>query len=421
MAAERWRRLAVAGLATATLLTLAACAGRQASTSGGSAAQAGAQTTPDVRSVRVVQPKPGTLTAQRSASVTVDPDRSSMVAAGTSGRVAKVLHREGSSVNTGEVLVQLDTTALELQVQNAQTGLESAKINLTKAQKSASEGVAQAQAALAAAQAQLALAQKQVADGQKLYAAGGISATDLQNLQTQLAQAKSGYQQAQAASDKAGRADTEDLQLLKLQVQQAQIQLEQAQHTLDEASITAPFDGIVADMRVAEGEFVATGSAVFRLVSSGTQLARFQVPPLDAQQLSTQGTVHILYGGLDYAAQIIRSTEVPGASRLVELTARIYPAKTRIPTGATAQLDYQITLGSGQLLPSDAILTNNGQSSVLLVKNGVATQTTVQLVAEVGGNAAVLGLAADASVIDPVPSDLLPGARVQVVGSQSTQ
>ncbi|HKI56287.1 MAG TPA: efflux RND transporter periplasmic adaptor subunit [Trueperaceae bacterium] len=426
------RALGVLALSVTLALTLAACGGKKATGGAGgnqtapAAGQtAGTSASPssqpvDVRSVRVVTPKQGDLTAQRSASVTVDPDKSSLVAAGTSGRVARVLHNVGSTVKAGETVVQLDTTSLELQVQNAQTALASARINLAKAEKSSGEGLTQAQAALAAAQSQLDGAQKQVDSGRKLYAAGGISATDLDNLQTQLAQAKSAYQQAQNGVDQAKRGQTDDLQLQKLQVQQAQIQLDQAQHTLSEASITAPFDGVVADMRVSEGEFVGTGGTVFRLVSTGTQLAKFDVPPQDAQQLAAKGLVYVSYGGLDYAAQVIRSSEVPGSSRLVELTARLYPAKTRIPTGATAQLNYQVTLGSGQLIPADAIQTNNGESTVLLAKDGVAVQTRVDLVAEVGGQAAVQGLPDGAQVIEPVPSDLLPGAHVKVVESQGS-
>ncbi len=430
MGSRAARRTLTALLLTLVLVPLTACGGRKASDQSGTQAAAGSTATQaaagsagaasDVRKVRVVQPRQGQLTAQRSASVTIDPARSSMVAAGTSGQVASVLHREGATVKAGETVVQLDTTSLKLQVQNAETALESAKVNLAKAEKSAKDGLAQAQAALEAAQQNLSLAQRQVDNGQNLYAAGGISATDLQSLQAQLAQAHSSYQQARDAVDQAQRAETEDLQLQRLQVQQAQTQLDQARHTLAEATITAPFDGQIADMRVSEGEFVATGSPVFRLVSVLTQLAKFDVPPQDAQQLSDKGLVYVSYGGLDFAAQIVRSTTVPGSSRQVELTARIYASKHAIPTGATGQVNYQVTLASGLLLPSDALKTDSGESTVLLVKDGVATQTKVQLLAEVGGTAAIQGLPAGAQVVYPVPSDLLAGSKVQIVGGATS-
>lgn len=425
MATRRRSALALGALLVLTALMLSACGGREPSRKSATGQAAGTATSTqtavnaDVRAVRVVLPKAGDLSAQRSASVTVDPARSSLVAAGTSGRVAAVLHHEGSTVEAGETVVQLDTTSLKLQLANARTALESAKINLAKAEQAAGEGVTQAQAALDAAQANLALAQKQADNGKNLYAAGGISATDLQSLEAQLAQARSAYQQAQDALDKSKRADTEDLQLQRLQVQQAQNQVAQVQNTIDEASITAPFAGKIADMKVSEGEFVGTGSTVFRLVSTGSQLARFQVPPQDAQQLTEKGLVYVSYGGLDYASQIIRSTTVPGSSRLVELTARIYPSETPIPTGSAAQINYQVVLARGELLPAASVRTDGGESTVLLVQNGVATQTKVDLVAEDGGVAAVRGLPAGSRVIYPLPSDLLAGAKVRVVGSST--
>ncbi len=426
MPTRRRSTLALGVLLALTALTLSACGGRpssQKTTTGQGAGAATSAQTPanaDVRAVRVAVPRTGDLTAQRSASVTVDPARSSLVAAGTSGRVAAVLHHEGSTVEAGETVVRLDTTSLKLQLANARTALESAKIDLAKSEQAAGEGVTQAQAALAAAQANLTLAQKQADNGKTLYAAGGISATDLQSLEAQLAQARSAFQQAQDALDKSKRADSEDLQLQRLQVQQAQNQVAQVQNTIDEASITAPFDGKIADMKVSEGEFVGTGSTVFRLVSTDSQLAKFQVPPQDAQQLTDQGLVYVSYAGLDFAAQIVRSTTVPGSSRQVELTARIYPSKHTIPTGATGQVNYKVTLASGLLLPSDALKTDSGESTVLLVKNGVATQTKVQLLAEVGGTAAIDGLPAGAKVVYPVPSDLLAGAQVQIVGGATS-
>ncbi len=424
------RHALTALLLTLVLVPLTACGGRKASDQSGTQPAAGTTATQtaagsagaasDVRKVRVVQPRQGQLTAQRSASVTIDPARSSMVAAGTSGQVASVLHREGATVKAGETVVQLDTTSLQLQVQNAQTALESAKVNLSKAQQSARDGLAQTQAALDAAQQNLSLAQRQVDNGKNLYAAGGISATDLQSLQAQLAQAQSSYQQARDAVDQAQRAETEDLQLQRLQVQQAQTQLDQARHTLAEATITAPFDGQIADMRVSEGEFVATGSPVFRLVSVRTQLAKFDVPPQDAQQLSDKGVVYVSYGGLDYAAKIVRSTTVTGSSRQVELTASVYASKHPMPIGATGQVNYQVTLATGLLLPSDALKTDSGESTVLVVKDGVATQTKVQLQAEVGGTAAIQGLPAGSQVVYPVPGDLLAGSKVQVVGGATS-
>ncbi len=445
-AARRAPRAALLALLTAATLLLAACGGGSGTPAGdakgnapapaasdttvaqGGAAPAGgaagAPAPETARQVRAVSPTQGTLTTQRSTSVTIDPGKEAQVAAGASGRVRSVRQREGAQVKAGEVVVQLDDANARLQLDNARIALESARVNLSKAQKASGEGTTQAQAALDTAKANLDIAQTQADTGRQLFDAGGISQTDLKGLEAQLAQAQAAYQQAQDAVARSQRSGTEDLELLRLQVQQASNQVDQAQRAVDEASIEAPFAGEIADLAVEEGEFVAAGSRVFRLVADEGQLAHFQVPPTDAQRLTQQGIVYVRYGGLDYAAQITRTSEVPGASRLVALTASLYPSQHHIPTGTVAQLQYEIPLANGSLLPASAVQTTNGTTTVLIVDAAsgtpTAVRTPVEVLGEAGGQAAVAGLPDGARVIYPVPADLRAGTPVQVVPGETT-
>lgn len=399
------------------LLALSACGPRPPE----SAPQIETANTPapaPARQVRAVAAQPGTLTSQRSTSVAVEPSQEARVAAGASGRVEAVLKRPGSRVAAGEAVVQLETENARLQRDNARLALESARVNLASAESASREGAGQAEAALRSAEVALELARKRYQEGQQLVAAGGMAANDLAALESQLAQAEAGYRQAQDALARSGRAEEEDVALLRLQLEQAQNQLEQAERALAETSITAPFAGEIAEVMTEVGEFVAAGSPVFRLVSSARQLARFSVPPEDAAQLQREGLVQIRYGGLDYAAQIVRSSEVPGdASRLVELTAMLYEAQTRIPTGAVAQLSYTVTLGEGVIVPSGALSSAGGESAVLVVEGEEARvrRQPVRLVAEAEGQAAVAGLEPGQRVVYPLPSDLRDGARVVVM------
>lgn len=406
-------------LGTAVVLTLAmgACGGKQepvaAPTSTRQTQAAEPQAVPR-RQVRTVSPVAGTLTTTRSTSVTIEPAKQADVAAGATGRVAEVLKRQGAMVAAGDVVVRLDASAARSQAQNARLALSTAQVNLEKANNASSEGTQQAEAALRTANANVEVLQRQVESGQQLFQAGGISANDLAGLQAQLAQAQGAALQATDSVAKSNRAGGEDLALLRLQVDQAQNQVRQAERAVGDASITAPFDGEVAALMVEQGEFVATGSPVFRLASNDRQLARFQVPPADAGGLVKHGEVHIRYGGLDYAAHITHSSELPGTSRLVEITAELYQASTRIPTGTIAQLNYTVDLATGPQLPAAAVRTDGDSSTVLIVQDGIATKRSVRPVAEVGGTVVIEDLPADAQVIYPIPADLRAGTPVAV-------
>ena len=368
-----------------------------------------------VRAVRTVQAEQGTLTTSRSSSVTVEPAQESQVAARTSGQVATILQREGSVVAHGDVVVRLDAENLRLQADNARVAVQSARVNLKKAQNASQEGGQQAQSGLRTAQANLDLVTRQVTESRQLFEAGAVSATDLANLETQLTQAQASAEQAQNAVNQSGRAGGEDLELLRLQLEQAQTQLTQAERALADADIKAPFAGEIAALNTEIGEFVGAGSPAFTLVSTDKQLARFSVPPQDAQRLLSDGLVYVSYGGLDYAAQITRSSEVPGQSRLVEITAEIYPSETRIPTGAVAEVDYDVELAEGIRLPAGAIKTSVGQSYVFVADGGTATRQDVTILGESGGRSVVSGVENGAEIIYPVPSDLRDGLNVNVL------
>ena len=358
----------------------------------------------------------GAVTATRTASVTVEPARDAMVAAGVSGQVARVLVREGGAVTAGQVVIQIDDANLRLQVENARIAVESARVSLAAAERASQEGADQARAALQAAEANLEVVQRQLEEARQLHAVGAVAAADIAALEAQHAQALSAVQQARDAVARSGRVDAEELELRRLQVRQAEVQLAQAERALAEAQVRAPFAGTVAQVMVEEGEFIAAGQPAFRLVDSETQVARFSVPPQDAQALLAAGMVHIPYGGLDYAAQVSGSSAVPGQARLVDMTAVIYPSRTRIPNGTVVTMPYEVPLAEGVVVPATALRYVAGEARVLVVEDGVARERRVVVLAEGSGRAVVEGVAEGELVVDPLPADLIAGSRVTVVG-----
>ncbi len=407
-------------LALALALLLTACGPVQAQSDAEGSDQTqnqsqGSQSS-NVRRVRVLTAERGELTTQRSTSVNIEPGKESQIAAGTSGQVANIVAREGAQVREGDTVIRLDAETAQLQVENARTALQTARVNLQSAQNSSQESTEQARAALDAARTNLELARQQYEEGQQLFSSGGISQTQLTQFRAQLEQSQASFQQAQANLSQLERAPSENLELQRLQVQQAQNQLAQAERALSDATITAPFTGEVADVLVEQGEFIGSGSPAFRLVSTEEQLARFSVPPQDAGPLAEQGLVYIDYNGLDYGAQIIRSSSVPGESRLVNVTARVYPSETEIPVGTVAQLNYEITLAEGVKLPSGAVRTQSGRSFVLALEEGVARQREVSVAGEAGGSVVVNGLEPGTRIVYPLPADLRDGTNVEIIG-----
>lgn len=362
--------------------------------------------------VRVIQTQSGALTTTRTTGATLAPARESQVGATASGKVLEVLVQEGSRVAQGQVVLRLDPVNAQSALRNAQLALQQAQVNLERAQRSTSGSLAPLQASLQSAQANLQVAERRYREGKQLFEAGAIAQVELTGLEAAYNQARAAADNARENLARAQRASSEDLALLRLQVQQAQNQLAQARRAVADTEVKAPFAGVVAEVYLNPGEFVAAGQRAFRLADTSRLEASFRLPPEDATALPIGSRVTLSYGGQNYPATIARSTKVPGTDRLVELTAQV---EGNLPPGASAQVRYTLTLAQGTLITSGALQTEGRTTYVYVVQDGQAVRSPVQVLADTGARAVVEGLPVGVRVVFPVPASLNNGDALEVV------
>ncbi len=380
-----------------------------------------ASTVDEARLVRTVQPEAGALQATRSASANIRAVQDATVASGASARVDAILAREGDTVAAGAVVLQLDADQARLQRDNAELAVQRSEIDLQRAERSSTEGTAQARASLRAAEANVASLERQAAEVEALVAAGGAARTDLETLQTNLESARANLVQAEDAVSRAERASAEDLALLQLALDSARLSLEQAQVALDETEVVAPFAGTIAELYLEVGEFAGAGAPAFQIQSATEREAVFDVPPEAATELLEQGAVALRYAGRDLMATLTASARPAQQERLVRLTARLDPADAAtVPSGALAEVRYDVTLAEGVLIPSGAVASEAGSTWVYLVQEGQAVRVPVDVLAEAGAVAAVRGLDASDIVIHPRPLDVRIGTRVRAESTGTT-
>ncbi|WP_293913955.1 HlyD family efflux transporter periplasmic adaptor subunit [Deinococcus sp.] len=411
-----------AALLLGTALLLSACTKPAATTQTDTKTPSGASSTNNLDAappkasalnVSVVRPKQGNLSVARSSSATVKAALDSNVAALTGGAVTKVLAQAGQSVQAGQVVVQLDDSTLRQALDTARIGLQNAQINLSQTTRNTSQGDPQLQSAITAAQVSRDKAAQEVQANQKLFTLGGLSAADLKTSQAALAQADSALSLARNNLTQNGQSGQSSLALLQNQVASAQVSFKQAQENLAKASVRAPFSGTVASVGAKLGEYVNTGTAVFRLVNPGSLSAEFSVAPSDAAVLGTGTKLNFSAGGNTYLAQIKAGDRVAGTDRLVLLSARLYGA-SGLPVGSVGSVRYNVKLAGGALLPTGAIQNDGGSNAVYVVGGGAAVRTPVRILAESQGQVALSGVPSGAQVIYPVPPSLQDGAGVSV-------
>lgn len=271
-----------------------------------------------------------------------------------------------TAVNQAEAQLQVLTsppTPEQLQQAQAAVDAAQAQLNLAEHPGSASD-IAAAQGAVTTAQAQLDLAKQPAtsADLAKAQAAVEVAAQQLK-----LAQAPYTKQDEDAA---------------RAAVQQAQAALEMARVAQDQAIIRAPIDGIVAQKLLAVGALAAPTTPLLTLIAPDVDVV-VNVDPKDAAQLHPAETATITSEALPgkaFAAQV--SVIAPAADPQARTIAvKIVPreAAPALKDGMLVAVTMVTAAHTDVLaVPSAAIVQRNGQPTVYVVANGVATSRAVQ-------------------------------------------
>jgi len=232
--------------------------------------------------------KRGTLIATVNAAGNVTAAQDVALNFGQAGTVQKVDVKVGDQVKAGQVLAELDTANLTLQLQNAQVNLKVAQDKLTQTKTpSTSE-------AIATARAQVQSAQSGIVGAQAAYKAAvqssGASNSQLASLAAALDKAQATLQQAQAAYDKVSyRPDIAQLaQALTLQ-------------------------SATDDYNVAKANYDALAATTNTDSASKVASAKTQLQQAQSQLTQAQNNLNTLLAGPDAATLDIAQSAVDQA------------------------------------------------------------------------------------------------------------
>lgn len=254
------------------------------------------------------------------------------------GRVDRVAVSENDFVKAGDLLVQLDTSALDAAVAAAQAQYEIAR----QSAGASASNVAAATADLASAKAALTDAEVSFDRTLALFRLGDVAQSVLDQATANRDQAQAAAKAAEAAlaaaQDQAGAAGDDNAA-----VRAALANLATAQIELGYSRITAPAAGWVSNIELREGSVVAEGAPLFALVEAAewwvdanfkeTDLARIRpgqpvALSLDMYPgLSLTGTVESIGAGSGAVFSILPPQNATG--NWVKVTQR-FPVRIRL-------------------------------------------------------------------------------------------
>lgn len=268
--------------------------------------------------VRAMRVRSSVLRDEISVNGSTMPPEEVLISTEVAGKIARINFTEGAFVKKGALLVQLDDDELQAQGKRLQVRKE-----LTQ----------------------------RIADRLKsLYEREGVSLQE--------------YEIARAEADQV----LAEITLIDVQI--------------SKRSVRAPFAGRVGLRMMSEGSFVSPGMPIVNLVSSNPIHISFAVPER-YNAVVQQGTpVRFRMDGSDriYNATVIaREPQIDPASRTLRVKASAPNPDGRILPGAFAAVlvglqDFDRTI----LIPTEAIVPEEGVQKVFLYRNGVAQMTQVE-------------------------------------------
>jgi HlyD family secretion protein len=306
-----------------------------------------------------------TLVSMLSTNGKVEPVEWTEVTSEREGRIGRLLVRRGQTVRTGTVMVQLDTPAADSELAAAQSRLAQAHADLASLQQG---GRAADLADVDATRGRLAVekdaAQRDVASLERLLAQKAATRDELDAARDRLKRTLA--ELAGLAGKRAALAPALDRGAAEARLRDAASALALVQRQIEQATIRSPRDGVVYDLPVHAGAWLAAGEAVARVGRIDRLKVQLYVDEPDLGKIRLGLPVTITWDalpGLEWtgtisqlAAQIVAlgSRQVGEVVVFVDAPQRDLPPGANIDARLTAQVaEHALTVSKGSLRRED--------------------------------------------------------------------
>lgn len=286
--------------------------------------------------------------------------RSSNLGFERGGELVEVMVNEGDRVRAGTPIAGLDTQNLATQRRQISAQKTQAQARLSELENGARpEEIAAAKAEVRDLEQQLALQKTQEQRREYLYAQGAIAKEQLDefafganSLQAKLDQARS------RLNELINGTRFEQIDGQRAAVEQLQAQLDDIDVNIAKSTITAPFDGIIAERSIDEGTVLNAGQAVVELIEAAAPEAQIGLPAAVANQLQVGSVQTIRVNNQPYQAEVAAILpQVDSATRTQKVVLKLEPSAIgEIEPGQTARLTINETIQTdGYWLPTEAL------------------------------------------------------------------
>ena len=348
----------------------------------------------DEVSQQLVEVVRGDLTISVSGNGNMEVATEADLTFGVGDKIALIYVEAGDTVTRGDVLARLDTDVLELAVTQVQVALTQQQVAITRAQialRTAEHSLDEARDLYTWPEIKVAEADLDNAEAFLQYVLNrGLSEETLRYAQARLTAAEAkldaminSYDTEEVAIKKMEVALAEEsLELARQSLEQIQQSLEQARKNLDKATLTAPFDGVIASVDADEGDIILATTKIIHLIDPTSMELRIEVDEIDIPVVAPNQRVIIdidALPALQLEGRVISisplSTKLAGVV-LYEVTIGFaVPGGSGLRAGMSVDADIISNERRDVLLvPSRAIKQDSQGNTVVLVMVGEETE-----------------------------------------------
>lgn len=307
-----------------------------------------------VETSQVIQ---GSITATYAGSATLEAEDEALVVAKVSGVVEKIFVEEGNTVRSGQILAKLDDEQYRLEFNRAKTVLEKLSSEFER--------------------------------NESLYRNKIISLEAYEKT-------KSDYYTQKTVCDL-------------------------AQLKLDYTQVKAPIKGVVSLRHIKVGNMVKVDQPTFKVTDFDPLLAVLHVPERELSKLRVGFPAKIspdALDGMEFQGKILRiSPVVDAGTGTFKVTVEVNDRTRKLKPGMFARVRIvHDTHDDVLLVPKDAVLSEDSENWVFLVKDGVVAKSEVQVGYVNTTHMEVLaGLSLGDTIVTTGLGSLKDGAKIKVV------
>lgn len=326
---------------------------------------------------------------------TVRNDSSSTLSTKITGEINQILINEGDYVEKGDSLLILDKSQLEASMKTIlqKENTLNTQISYLKEQISTFYSSNPLMDKIETVENNIEFQERELSKMEKLYEGDAISKTELDKAKHQLNTLKIQKSELKSTADNNFEQLVHEKNMSKKQLEELKSSLDEIELSISNSQLTAPYDGIISQVMVEEGELAMPNKPALIISSTENQKIVINLSEADLKKVKKDTRVEFKIGTNDeiHLGQVTYvSSNVNPATRVGTVEVLINSSKV-YSSGSSAEVKFILSEIEDQILiPASSIKTLTDKNVVYIYKEDIVREREIELGRKTGNMYQVL-------------------------------